>query len=87
MIDFGRPVKDVWVKDGADLPVFRVPLEVDGQIVATIELWGDIAVRPDGSAYLTVGAAVGGFAVLKQEDLERIGFRVGMVSKEPRVKG
>lgn len=86
MIRFGAVSLSEWTKEGASLPVLRLPLELDGRIVATVELWGDLRMRPDGSAYLTVGSAVGGFAVIEPEDLERIGFRTSMQMRSTRSK-
>lgn len=83
MITFGSVTVSEWTKDGAQLPVLTVPLVSDGQIVATVELWGDLMPRGDTSAYVTVGMAIGGFTVIEAEELAALGFRQSMEWKAP----
>lgn len=86
MIDFGVIARARWEKDGASLPVATLPIEKDGEVVATVEVWADLRLRPDGKAYLVIGHTDHGFAVIEAEELERIGFRSSMKIKGKRPK-
>lgn len=81
MIQFGDPRPGTWLKDNAILPALTIPILLGGEVVSTVELWPDVRPRSDGSAYLTVGMTVAGFAVLAEEELRTLGFRVGMRDK------
>ena len=79
MITFGRPVEGTFERDGATLPVMRVPVVDDGVQVGWHEFWLDLA---DGEDW-AIGTATR-IAKARPETLAALGFRQSMRMKRPK---